>query len=272
MTNDINAIADKLASGLSLEDMRRRQAEFANSHGVRQAQPAEIEKEAEYWKNVFAEKPKRPEGLFVCRPTRQEMDFLEARREFWHMMQIRQEEIRLLDNNPDFVWVLDNNLPFILSNLVKYFINDCTCKWPLTKGIFAYGNTGTGKSEIFRVMADFTKKHGLTKAFVMTEMTDVFNRTRQDKKYDPIEAIQQHERCLDEFGRNVGPVLRFGEPLEVNESIIEARYGRFKRYGQITHLIANMVPNEAEAMFSPVVFDRLRHMCTSVHFEGVSKR
>lgn len=273
MTNDINAIANKLAAGLSLDDMRRRQADFANRQAPAiQKTPEQAEKEAEYWKTVFAEKPKRPDVLFVCRPVAQEMDFVEAKRELWYMMQVRQEEIRLLDNNPEFVWVLDNNLPFILSNLVKYFINDCTCKWPLTKGLFAYGNTGTGKSEIFRVMAAFTKKYNLSKAFTFTEMTDVFNKARQDKSYDPIEINQQHDRCLDEFGRNVGPVLRFGEPLEINESVIEARYNRFKRYGQITHIIANMVPNETGSMFSPVVFDRLRSMCTSIEFQGQSKR
>lgn len=266
--NDINKIAEQLAGGLSLDELRRKQARTAKE---RVKTPEEIEAEKQYWAKVFAEKPAKPE-LFMSRSTAQEMGYDDARRRFWAIMQMRAAHIANLENNPEFEWIVTDQFANTLRNMVKYFINDSTGEIPLTKGLFIFGENGTGKTEIMQAFSRFTVQYDLTKQFVFCSMSEVYNRTRADKEYDPVAINEQHDRCFDEFGRQVGPVLRYGDPLDINEAIIEARYTRFRRYGQITHFIANMAPNEAEAQLSPMVFDRLRSMCTSVEFTGKSKR
>lgn len=266
---DINKIAEKMAGGLSLDELRRRQS--GERIQAREQTPEEIERQAQYWARVFAEKPAKTD-LMICRSTAQEMQYDEAKRKFWAIMQMRAAHIATLENNPDFEWIVTPELGEQLKNLVKYFINDCTSAYPLTKGVFVFGENGTGKTEVMQAFSTFTDKFGLTKKFIFSSMSEVYNRTRADKEFDPITPNEQHDRCFDEFGRNVGPVMRFGDPLDINEALIEARYNRFRRYGQITHFIANMAPNEAEALLSPVIFDRLRSMCTSIEFTGKSKR
>lgn len=266
--NDIEKIATQLAGGLSLDELRRRQSGELKH---RAKTPEEIESKKEYWAKVFAEKPAKPE-LLMCRSTAQEMEYEDARRKFWAIMQIRAAHIATLENNPQFEWVITPEFGAILKSLVKYFINDCTSKFPLTKGLFIFGENGTGKTETMQAFAAFAEKYNLSKRFVFGSMSEVYSKARADKDYDPITPNEQHDRCFDEFGRTVGPVMRFGDVLDINEAIIEARYNRFRRYGQITHFIANMAPNEAEAKLSPMIFDRLRSMCTSIEFPGKSKR
>ena len=254
--NDINKIAEQLAGGLSLDEMRRRQSGIVKE---RVKSPQEIEAEKEYWSKVFAEKPTKPE-LVMSRRTAQEMDYDEAKRKFWNIMQMRAAHIATLENNPEFEWIITPEFGDTLRNMVKYFINDSTGEIPLTKGLFIFGENGTGKTEIMQAFSRFTVQYDLTKQFVFCSMSETYNRTRANKEYDPVEINEQQDRCFDEFGRQVGPVLRYGDPLDINEAIIESRYSRFRRYGQITHFIANMAPNEAEAQLSPMVFDRLRSM------------
>ena len=267
---DINEIARELAGGLSLDQLRERQ----NAQVLPTAQPKtpeQIAREAEYWSRVFAERPER-QRTFVSRSTAQEMPYNEARSKFWACMQMRAAHIAVLENNPAFDWIVDAGFAAILRNLVKYLVNDASGDYPLTKGLFLFGQTGTGKTEVMQAAAAFADQYDLSKKFTLCSMSEVYNRTRADKEYDPVTDNQQFDRCFDEFGRNTGPVIRFGDPLDINEAIIEARYTRFRRYGQLTHFISNMTPNEAEAQFSPMVFDRLRSMCTSVVFSGPSKR
>lgn len=265
---DINKLAEQLAGGLSLDEMRRRQSGIAKE---RVKTPEEIEAENEYWAKVFAEKPTKPE-LIMSRRTAQEMDYDEAKRKFWNIMQMRAAHIATLENNPEFEWIITPEFGDTLRNMVKYFINDSTGGLPLTKGLFIFGENGTGKTEIMQAFSRFTENYDLTKRFVFCSISQVYNKARADKEFDPVTPNEQQDRCFDEFGRNVGPIIRFGDALDINEAIIESRYNRFRRYGQITHFIANMAPNEAEAQLSPMVFDRLRSMCASIEFTGKSKR
>ena len=199
------------------------------------------------------------------------MDYDTARRKVWAIMQERAAQIEYLDNQR-FEWEFDEHEKQILKNLTRYFINDSNCEWQLTKGLFLYGAPGTGKTEIMRAMSRFCEENDLRKKFVFGSLSEIYSRTKSDKDFDPITPNVQFDRLFDEFGRNTGPVIRFGDPLDIVEVLIEQRYERSRRYGQLTHFIANGTPNEINELFSPMVFDRLRSMCTSVHFKGKSKR
>lgn len=260
---NIDEIALQLAGGLSLDQLREKQAP---RHTPTPNVP-QNERAAEYLKKLQEEPGRQP--LMVSRSVRQEMDYDAARRRVWAMFQMRAAHLTQITNQ-DFSWNIED--PSLLANLVKYFINDPSCAWPLTKGLFVYGLPGTGKSEFMAILSRFTNEYELSKAFHVTSMSEVYVSAKSNADFDPIGPNVQFDRALDEFGRHVGPVKRFGDDLDINEALIEARYERSRRYGQLTHLITNITPNEVAAMFSPMVFDRIRSMCTSVHFKGNSKR
>ena len=122
------------------------------------------------------------------------------------------------------------------------------------------------------MFAKFCRENKLSKEFEITSLSMVHTRAKTDKDFDPVTPYVQFNRCLDEFGRHVGPIVRFGDSLNITEAIIEERYERFKRYGQNTHLIANMATIEVQDAFPPMIFDRIKSMCSSVVFGGESKR
>lgn len=266
---DIDTIARQLAGGLSLDDLRRRQSGGLPVTPAERT-PEQIQAEADYWQRVFSEPERRP-ALMVARSTVREMDYETARKKVWALLQLRAAHIEQIENAP-FAWDFNDEEKQHLRNLTRYFINDPACEWPLTKGLFLYGMPGTGKTEMMQVFARFCEENMLSKQFSYTNMSEVYTRAKSDKDFDPVTPNVQFDRAFDEFGRHVGPVVRFGEPLDINEAIIEQRYERQRRYGQLTHFIANVTPNDVENAFTPMIFDRIRSMCTGVSFTGKSKR
>lgn len=266
MENDIDKIAAELAHNLS-PDQLREQWEKRQS-GERRSEISEAERQ--YWRAVFEQDAQN--ALFVrVRKFEPEMTYDEARRKFWAVLQFRAAAIETLSEQP-FSWVFTDEEKTILQNIVRYFINDPESAYPLCKGLFVYGAPGTGKTEIMQAAQKFCESNDLKKSFRFTSMSAVYIQTKTDKDFDPVTENIMYDRAFDEFGRNAGAVIRFGDSLDINEAIVELRYERWKRYGQLSHFIANATPNEVEALFSPMVFDRIREMCTSVLFPGKSKR
>ena len=131
-----------------LEAMRKREQDYMErkAPGYTDTTPEQIAFSKAYWEAVFSDKPSNA-GLTMSRSTRQELEYDHARRKFWAILQLRAAHIEVLDNS-EFSWRFDENEKRILQNLVKYFSNDASCEWPLTKGLFLYGAPGTGKSEM----------------------------------------------------------------------------------------------------------------------------
>ena len=264
----ISDIAKRAAGGKTLEEMRQAESDFLDRRKRPDGEVSEALRE--YWERVFSEPVKKQPVFQVVRRTAQEMDYDEARRKFWAILQLRAAHIIANTGNEEFAWQFDEAGKKRLQNLVRYFINDPDCEWPLTKGLFVYGAPGTGKTEVMQALARFTQEYDLTKKFEMVVMPAVYDSAR--KGADEITKQEQQDRCFDEFGRITGPVLQYGNPIDLNESILEARYIRHSRYGQLTHIITNTTPNDTKEMFSPALYDRIRSMCTGVLFDGKSKR
>lgn len=264
---NIDELALKLSGGKTLEDLRR---EMGGAVAAVAAQVDKTDVEVEYWKKVFD--TKAPEHPLTFRfLINQEMDYSDARRKVWALLELRAAHLIALGNE-SFKWEFSEEQKGVIQNMIRYFINDKACQWPLNKGLFIYGAPGTGKTEIMRVMERFTRENNLSKTFIMSSLSEDHIKFKSDQAFDPITQNVMFNRCFDEFCRHVGPVQRFGESLDINESIIELREARHKRYCQFTHFIANATPNDSKDYFSPMVYDRLRSMCTSVLFKGTSKR
>jgi len=295
-TIDIDALAAELAKGLSLDEMRKMQGGKLSGGGI----PAlsETKPITERGRAHLDSLKISSTAKIVAIPRRivQEMPYDDAdfeawvkagkistldnggalataKRKVWALLEMRSAHISVIENR-EFNWVFDENLPWIIRNMTKYFINDPSCEFRggLAKGLFLYGVPGTMKTELMLIFERFCRENNLQKQFQFTSMSDVYAKAKVDSKFDPITQNIQLDRCLDEFGRYTGAVLNFGESLDINEVVIEQRYPRFRNGGQLTHIIANIDPNQAEPLFSPMIFDRIKQMCTSVHFKGQSKR
>lgn len=262
---DIDKIALELAGGLSLEQLRERQSKhFAPS------ETAPItERGKEHLKRVSNAHQIQPQQVTLR--IAQEMSYDEARKSFWSIMEARAFELSTIENR-EFNWQISNEMAARIKSMLRYFINDPESEHPLNKGLFICGSPGTGKSEFIEMFSRFCTANKLSKEFQISSLSNIHTRAKSDKDFDPITPFVQFNRCFDEFGRHIGPIVRFGDSLNINEAIIEERYERNKRYGQITHLIANMDTKDVKATFPPMIFDRIKSMTSSIVFGGESKR
>lgn len=268
MQNDIEKIASDFAKGKSLEQMRD---DFDRRDPARRfAQSEKSEAERAYWQKVWMSKAGQ---VFLNNRqfTPEQMPFEQAKKSLWKVFLQRADELTLIQGKP-FAWQFDEKEAEIINDLMRYFLNDPAGKLPIYKGLFIYGAVGTGKTEIIQIFEKWAKEQGFQKQFTFTSMSQIYTRAKTESDFDPVTPNLSFDRCFDEFGRYTGNVVNFGNPLDINEAIIEQRYARFQRYGQLTHFIANAQPNELEAMFSPMIYDRIRSMCVSVFLPGKSKR
>jgi hypothetical protein len=269
-TIDIDAIAKKLANGMTLEQLRGATGGNLSSGSIPPLAPLEPKTERGR-KHLASLNAETRRNAPTVRDLTQSMEWEVARRKVWALFQIRAAHISQIEDR-DFDWVFDESESRIIRNMTRYFINDRACEWPLTKGLFVYGMPGTGKTEILQVFERFCRENDLPKQFQFTSMAETYVTAKADKNFNPITQNVQLDRCFDEFGLYTGAVMTFGESLDINEAILEARYKRFRHGGQLTHLISNMTTAEIQKTFTPMIFDRIKQMCTSVLFNGKSKR
>lgn len=271
MQIDIEQLAKELAGNMSLEQLRQQQKsrlltaeapEFLPAVPITERGRLHIERVKDYTPKAVGPTP---------RAFKQEMDYEIARRKIWALFELRAAHISHLENR-DFNWVFSDEEKAIIKNMILYFICSDKGMFPLSKGLFVYGKPGTGKTEIVQIFERFCKENQLSKAFEFTSMAEIYIRAKSEKGYDPICSNIQLPRVFDEFALHVGAVTTFGDQLDINEAIIEARYKRYKSAGQITHLISNATTVQIEQILSPMLFDRVRSFCTGVQFTGNSKR
>lgn len=269
MERNIDKLARELANGLSLDELRRKQGANPYEKKIDIAPAPKSDAELRYWQSVFSAEPRAP--MFHARKIAQEMSYDDARKKTWAILMERAAEISALKNT-DFAFVFIDKQAAVVAAIIRYFINDPTCPLNLAKGLFVCGLPGAGKTEVMMAMHRLCKENGLSKYFEITDMSTVHILAKGNKDFDPVTPLKQFARCLDEFGRHIGPTVRFGDALDINEAVIEERYKGFSRHGKLTHIVTNMTPNEAAASFSPMITDRIKEMCQSVEYPGTSNR
>jgi hypothetical protein len=263
---NIQEIARKLANGLSLEQMR--QGTTLNFY-TGTPDPAAQKRLAAYKTKINSEPPEK-KNMVVHRGFAQEMEYNDARKKFWNILQMRAATIAMVENKPDFEWTFTPDHINNIKNMLLWIINDPTSEFPLQKGLFVFGPSGTGKTELMTAVGKFAQQQKLSKAFTFVSMLDVYSDAKTDS--GSLDLHTYHDRAFDEFGKETGTIINYGNLIDPNEKVLEARYRKSKGVGQITHLITNATPGEVKTMFTPALTDRIKSMCSPVLFGGESMR
>ncbi len=267
--NDVNQIAQQLAHGRTLEELRDRMA--GNVTATPYQRPAEkAESELAYWQRVYGAKPERKARAYIPAHT-QDLDYEEARKALWGMVLDRGVEIAAAKNLPYYEIKFDQEQAAVIRNLLKWLINDPTSTLPLAKGVWLFGEPGTFKTEIMQILSSFSMARKLSKAFHFVDWSLEYDKFLLDG-VPMSEQHKQFNRCFDEFLKKTEDVKKYGNVTNPNESIIEARYRRFKNYGQKTLFVSNFSPVIAQQQLSTQAFDRLSEMVSSILMPGNSKR
>lgn len=161
------------------------------------------------------------------------------------------------------------------------------------KGIIIFGNPGSGKSMLFRILRDcLTSESPVQIGERVARERDFFVRSsfltceHMAKLYmlkgeaelhkfgqKAVAKINGeyhcHHACFDDLGaeevRN-----NFGNVKEVMVDLINERYDLFLSHGLKTHFTTNLNPDQIEKRYSTRVRSRLKHMCNVLSL-GISE-
>jgi DNA replication protein DnaC len=166
-----------------------------------------------------------------------------------------------------------------LSLICKYFSNDETFETvheaDLSKGIYFYGKPGTGKTSIFKIIQNISKKYNLKNIwFPITSTSDVVQEFNIDKQKDfVIKKYTRGNYLFDDLGaeEQANNVYVFGKD-EIFVRIIEFRYNLFITKGIKTHLTSNLNISEISKRYGKRVEDRFYEMFNFIEIKGDSRR
>ena len=160
----------------------------------------------------------------------------------------------------------------ILNEMFRYVHG--SGKLDTEKGLFFYGEVGTGKSTLMKILAEYqrTMERGfkcvncasLTAQFASFGIESL-NESTWNEGYRGVNPI---ERGFDELGRETLPAKYYGNELNVMQHIIQIRYDLKAK----THITSNLQPEEIEKLYGQHIYDRCIEMFNFIHIKGESKR
>ncbi|MCM1369849.1 MAG: hypothetical protein NC204_05695 [Candidatus Amulumruptor caecigallinarius] len=164
------------------------------------------------------------------------------------------------------------------SQIIDIFNWCCTLpgRLDLKKGLFLYGNVGTGKSTLLMVVKEFTKRLGIKRhngfsSFGVNKVAGDVCPEFASSGYKGIERfISAPAQAFDEVGAETIPTAHFGENCNVMKNILMARYDR--RFSNLTHITLNLSEEGFRKAYGDRVYDRSKEMFNFVEFGGPTRR
>jgi len=200
------------------------------------------------------------------------MDYKEASKKFWFMY--------LKDSIAPTEYIIDNENKEAISELIKYFIQDPTCRLDQTKGICLMGGVGTGKTNIMNQISFFLKDHDLETYFEVKSMRSII-RDVSKNGLPVIDSYLMGDICLDDIAIRQTAIKSYGTDINPLDELIQGRYERFsKRNSRPTHFTTNLDfnPNNStemqvlRSMYDERSIDRIKEMCNFIYLGGTSRR
>jgi len=157
-----------------------------------------------------------------------------------------------------------------IRQLIYYFMNDEKCEFDLTKGLFLYGNTGTGKTTLLRCFSAFTRVTRL-KEFKIVSAKKIVNDVLSEgnasslSKYSVV--ADQIDYGFDDVGHE-NECNIYGTKVNCLEEILTARYDR----KLLTHCTSNLIPDKVKSFYGQRLYSRLYEMFNIIQVKGKDHR
>lgn len=163
----------------------------------------------------------------------------------------------------------------VITNLFNYF-NGVEGKYNLDKGLWIFGDIGTGKSSLMKVFSEYMKlEFNSFKLHVCSEVCNVYGGSGDLDLYTynrngyigkPVWM------CFDELGRETIPAAHFGTKLNVMQHILHIRYSLWQSARLKTFVTTNCDPLQIESLYGDFIRDRIREMFNIILMDGGSRR
>jgi hypothetical protein len=178
----------------------------------------------------------------------------------------------------------------IIQNLIRWAIQSPECEWDLTKGIYLFGRTGTGKSMLMSALQYVTEAARLPTQYRIAK-TALIAKTTADAAYAPepkarqlhadLQSLYHGPWCFDDLGEDNEPISLklWGNETPIMSPILSHRYDLYTTNGTITHATSNLKltssdPEETtiETRYGTRIKDRMKTMFNFILLDGDSRR
>lgn len=157
-------------------------------------------------------------------------------------------------------FVIDEYNKDILNQIYLYAIGKG--KLDKNKGIFFYGEVGTGKSTLMKILAEFQRTigNGFKCVNCSTQASQYasfgIEALNESTYNEGLKGINPIERGFDELGREPNPAKNFGNQLNVMQYVFQIRYEMKVK----THVTTNMEPQSIKHLYGEYISDRAVEM------------
>lgn len=146
----------------------------------------------------------------------------------------------------------------------------------LEKGLWLWGNNGTGKTTLLHIVKRFCARIGKRDScgdvygFRIVNTSEICGAYERDGRGGIEKYIVSRRQAFDELGSEEIPTGHFGTPLNVMQYILQGRYDR--RFGDFTHVTTNLTLDDVMRRYEARIYDRCKEMFNLIHLGGKTYR
>lgn len=165
----------------------------------------------------------------------------------------------------------------VLKTVQEHHQDSFGSKISLKKGFYVFGDLGSGKSSLMRLLSEFMRENH-AKTFKFVTSLDICNHYKQTGSIDRFtyneDGVLQYPAsiCIDELGREPRTVDNYGTKLDVISQVLQARYLIWQNSGVLTHFITNLSFAELKSVYGDFIEERIVEMCNVIELNGKSRR
>ncbi len=182
-------------------------------------------------------------------------------------------------------YVINEHNKDVFKSLLLYFTGNSefeTVKkeYSLNKGIMLVGNTGTGKSLIFKIFKQYTMHILRVNSFQEHTSIDIidnvnisgieylnkYSHNRDNNKAYPITCY------IDDIASKNEKIKHYGTDLNVIEQLLSLRYNVYEKYGKLTHTSSNFYPTQLKEIYEDRIISRMSEMFNVIELKGSDYR
>lgn len=144
------------------------------------------------------------------------------------------------------------------------------------KGLWLWGNNGTGKTTMLKIIKDFCRAIGKRDAmgneygFRIVSVPEICGIYEKEGRGGIEQFATLRRQAFDELGAEEVITGHYGTPLNVMEYILMRRYDR--RYDDFTHVTTNLTKEELKERYKDRVYDRCKEMFNFIYLGGATYR
>lgn len=183
---------------------------------------------------------------------------------------------------------VDEHCQLLVTKLEEYayldpaFETDPPKSWQLegqrlscNKGLYIFGNVGSGKSDLMRVFQQYLFAIGSPFMFRLVPVREVTKKYRNTGSVGPIDQINSGHWLFDDLSRTDEqemPVRFYDYSVVISHELIDIRYEMMSAYALITHFTGNKTPGELFEHFPQYLKSRFTQMVNFIPYIGPDRR